>query len=180
MQSFYSILIRGSGPCCQGTPQSADIAGQALIKQLEAAGHKLETASIVVDGNALPIVGQLEAHPKPEAVVQAAATVVDPDNWGEVLTLLRRIDEHTTPQVQAPKKKKVAAGDEKAPPPPVNVAPVGADTETPALGQQVNEPPPPARDVVQGICTRCGGMFEGEEEEEDHLSGPMCEAPDQA
>ncbi len=26
-----------------------------------------------------------------------------------------------------------------------------------------------------GICTRCGAMFEGELEAEDHLNGPMCE-----
>lgn len=114
------------------------------------------------------------------------AAEVDPGNWGEVLTLLRRIDEHTTPQVQAPKKKKVAAGDDKAPPPPVNVPAAGAEEKLagsppadeppggwPAV-QPPKEAPPPSRDVVQGICTRCGGMFEGEEAE-NHLNDDMCE-----
>lgn len=95
------------------------------------------------------------------------------DPFAEVLTLLRRIDGNTTPPVAAPKKKKGAAGaEEKTAPPEAPKGPPAAADGKPLVPGDV---PALGREVVGGICTRCGEMCEGEEEADDHLSGPMCE-----
>ncbi len=59
----YSILIHGSGPCGEGSEQSADIALNGLLQHLQTAGHKFESVSMVIDGGAVPIIGALKEHP---------------------------------------------------------------------------------------------------------------------
>lgn len=69
----YSILIHGSGPCGEGTEQSADIALTGLLQQLQTAGHKFESVSMVIDGSAVPIIGALKDHPGLDAAADPGA-----------------------------------------------------------------------------------------------------------
>lgn len=69
----YSILIHGSGPCGEGSEQSADIALQGFLKQLETAGHKFDSVSMVIDGSAVPIIGALKEHPGLDAAADPGA-----------------------------------------------------------------------------------------------------------
>ena len=72
----YSLLIHGSGTCGEGTPDSADIALQKLLEQLTGTGHNLTSASIIIDGNAVSIIGSLQPHPAADEAADPSAVTL--------------------------------------------------------------------------------------------------------
>lgn len=80
----YSILIHGTGVCGEGTPASADMAFQELLNKLQASGHKVTSASMVIDGSMLPIIGAAQPHPAADEAADPGAVTLN--RLGEMLT----------------------------------------------------------------------------------------------
>lgn len=65
MKQSYSLLLKGTGPARGGQETDADIALVKLFNDLKGTGHEIDTVSIVVNGEVLPIHGPVVPHEVP-------------------------------------------------------------------------------------------------------------------
>lgn len=80
----YSILIHGTGACGEGTADCADMAFQELLQKLQASGHQVTSASMVIDGSVLPIIGAAQPHPAADEAADPGAVTLN--RLAELLT----------------------------------------------------------------------------------------------
>jgi len=65
MKQNYSLLLKGTGPARNGQETDADMALVKLFNDLKSTGHEIDTVSIVVNGEVLPIHGPVVPHEVP-------------------------------------------------------------------------------------------------------------------
>lgn len=135
----YCIIIIGEGACNEGHANCADMRVAAILRDLEAHGHIVRSASIKVDGVLFPILGPRPADS--ETSVPAAESGDSP----AVLSILREVREGVATLLERTDPPKPRRGREKKDGgPPEADAPNPGNESMPDAAEAAESPAPDA------------------------------------